>query len=294
MPGVGFEPTKLLGAALFKSAGCASSPTRAQAGSYAPAKSSERRAIPVFVHSAEVVNRAQQLMRAQWSAEAIGRELRVPPRTIRMWRSGAIPRRSASEGSVPPDVRALPGPAYAYLLGLYLGDGWIVAGRSHTYVLRLSLDQRYPEILESAARAIEEVRPHGRSRTHARLGCSVVSSYWKYWPIVFPQHGAGPKHARRIALRNWQAEITAAHPRDLIRGLIHADGSRFIAHQRAHGKVYAYARYSFSNRSEDIKAILCTHLDALEIRWTRPNEDAIAIARRPDVAKLDRFVGPKR
>jgi Protein of unknown function (DUF4235) len=32
MPGVGFEPTMLLGAAPFKGAGCASSPTRATVG----------------------------------------------------------------------------------------------------------------------------------------------------------------------------------------------------------------------------------------------------------------------
>ena len=120
-----------------------------------------------------------------------------------------------------------PGPSYAYLLGLYLGDGWIAAVRTGSYVLRLSLDQRYPEIVESAARAMEAVRPQGRSRTHARVGCSVVSCYWKYWPIVLLQHGAGPKHARKITLTDWQAEITAAHPRELVRGLIHSDGCRF-------------------------------------------------------------------
>ena len=161
-------------------------------------------------------------------------------------------------------------------------------------MLRLSLDQRYPEVVESAARAMEAVRPQGRSRTHARVGCSVVSCYWKYWPIVLLQHGAGPKHARKITLTDWQAEITAAHPRELVRGLIHSDGCRFIANQRAHGKIYAYAPYSFSNRSEGIKSIFCAHLDLLDVAWTRPNEDSIAVARRSDVAKLDEFVGPKR
>ena len=46
--------------------------------------------------------------------------------------------------------------------------------------------------------------------------------------------------------------------------------------------------------SDDIKAIFCEHLDLLGIGWTRPNASDIAIDRRPEVAKLDAFVGPKR
>ena len=112
--------------------------------------------------------------------------------------------------------------------------------------------------------------------------------------MLFPQHGRGRKHERRIVLARWQREITAVHPRELVRGLIHSDGCRFVANQRVGAKTYRYARYSFSNRSEDIKAIFCRHLDLLGIRWTRPNGTDIAIDRRAEVAKLDAFVGPKR
>jgi hypothetical protein len=66
--------------------------------------------------------------------------------------------------------------------------------------------------------------------------------------------------------------------------------------RRGSGTSSAYrdARYSFSSRSEDIKAIFCEHLDLLGIRWTRPNAWDIAVDRRREVAKLDAFVGPKR
>lgn len=57
---------------------------------------------------------------------------------------------------------------------------------------------------------------------------------------------------------------------------------------------HAYTRYSFSNRSEDIKAILCDHLDLLGIAWRRASDVNISIARREAVAALDEFVGPKR
>jgi hypothetical protein len=53
-------------------------------------------------------------------------------------------------------------------------------------------------------------------------------------------------------------------------------------------------RYGFSNRSNDIKAIFCEHLDLLGIAWTRPNDKDIAVATRAGVAALDEFVGPKR
>ena len=62
-----------------------------------------------------------------------------------------------------------------------------------------------------------------------------------------------------------------------------------------HGKrLYAYPRYTFTNCSEDIKAILCYHVDLLGIAWRRASARNISIARREAVAALDEFVGPKR
>jgi hypothetical protein len=112
-------------------------------------------------------------------------------------------------------------------------------------------------------------------------------------PALFPQHGRGRKHQRRIVLADWQAQITAQEPEAFVRGLMHSDGSRFVANQRVGATTYRYVRYGFTNRSADIKKILCRHLDQLEIGWTRPNDMLIAIDRRAEVAKLDAFIGPK-
>jgi hypothetical protein len=54
------------------------------------------------------------------------------------------------------------------------------------------------------------------------------------------------------------------------------------------------ARYHFSNRSEDIKALYCASLDAMGVRWTRPCDQQIAVYRKASVAVLDGFIGPKR
>ena len=42
------------------------------------------------------------------------------------------------------------GVAYAYLLGLYLGDGCLPEGPRGVWHLRLTLDSRYPGIIERA------------------------------------------------------------------------------------------------------------------------------------------------
>ena len=196
--------------------------------------------------------------------------------------------------AAPFHINELPWRHYAYLLGLYLGDGWLATMARGSFCLRISLDRRYPEIIAAAMDAVSAVNPRSVVRAWPRTGCFVVSSYWKHWPAALPQHGAGPKHARPIVLTGWQREITRAEPRALVRGLIHSDGCRFVAAQRVGRKTYRYSRYSFSNKSDDIRAIFCAHLDLLGIGWTRPNAFQIAIDRRAEVAKLDAFVGPKR
>jgi hypothetical protein len=85
-------------------------------------------------------------------------------------------------------------------------------------------------------------------------------------------------------------------PEALIRGLIHSDGSRFVARQRSRSrdKHYRYTRYAFSNRSGDIKRIFCEHLLLLGVEWTVASAQNIQIAQRESVETLDRLVGPKR
>jgi hypothetical protein len=45
---------------------------------------------------------------------------------------------------------------------------------------------------------------------------------------MFPQHGPGRKHLRRILLAAWQRRMAVRHPGALLRGLIQSDGSRFL------------------------------------------------------------------
>jgi hypothetical protein len=125
-------------------------------------------------------------------------------------------------------------------------------------------------------------------------GCVDVMMRSGHWPCLFPQHGPGRKHERLIKLRSWQESVVRAYPEPFLRGLIHTDGCRFVARDRSGPTVREYVRYSFSNRSEDIKRLFCDACDALGVGWTRAGKREIAVARRADVRRLESFIGPKR
>jgi hypothetical protein len=117
-----------------------------------------------------------------------------------------------------------------------------------------------------------------------------VYSLSKHWPCLFPQHGPGRKHERKIELTAWQQDLVDADPRPLLRGLLHSDGCRVL--NWVNGT--PYPRYHFSNVSADIKGIFGRACDALGIEWRPHNRRSLSVARRESVALLDQFVGPKR
>ena len=183
--------------------------------------------------------------------------------------------------------------AYAYLLGLYLGDGCLSEHPRKVFRLRITLDETYGGIIKECEVAVKTVRSSGGDAVVGKLqaeGCLVVYNYWKHWPCLFPQHGPGRKHDRTIRLMSWQEKVVDAQPQLLLRGLIHSDGSRDL--NWVNGK--SYPRYQFTNHSADIRNIFTDACDRLGVHWTHPYWKTIAISRRADVEKLDRIIGPKR
>jgi hypothetical protein len=234
---------------------------------------------------------------AGWLAEAgindcmIERATGISRATFRDWRRPRYQRRTPAHGSCSdhaPDT--LDPSGYAYLLGLYLGDGCISALSKNSFRLRITLDARYPGIIEECRRTIVDVLPTGRrAGTVKKIGCVEVYSNWLHWPCLFPQHGRGPKHLRPIRLEDWQAMIVAQHPGLLLRGLIHSDGYRGLNIVKGKG----YPRYMFTNTSPDIRGIFCRACDVYGVRWRPMTWKTTSIARAADVARLDLVVGPK-
>ncbi|WP_029109899.1 LAGLIDADG family homing endonuclease [Mycobacterium sp. URHD0025] len=243
------------------------------------------------MRSADEFNKVEKLIAAGLNDCAISRETSIPRPTVRDWRRRP-PKRlllpASSLCGIDHNFAALPPPEYSYLLGLYLGDGDISRNK-RVWRLRITLDKKYPAIIDRCCQAIQTVMPGQRTGLVAKKGCVQVSLYSKHWPCLFPQHGPGRKHNRRIVLEPWQQEHVDRSTEEFVRGLIHSDGCRVVANDRGIKSI----RYHFTNHSEDILNLFTDALDTLGIPWTRSTKYVVSIYRKAATARLDEFIGPK-
>jgi hypothetical protein len=222
--------------------------------------------------------------------------------TLRDWREH--PEKALNRATCPrcADSPCLPEPHadYAYLLGLYLGDGCISragARDKEVWKLRIMCADAWPGLIQECERAIQSIRPINKVSTQQKVGCTEVICCSRHWPCLFPQHGPGRKHMRKIELEPWQRTIVTRNAGHFARGLFHSDGYRGISRVRAHladgDRWYEYPRYLFTNESADILRLCGETLDRLGVAWRFSRRNAISVARREAVARLDEFVGPK-
>ncbi|GAA2263116.1 hypothetical protein GCM10010145_41990 [Streptomyces ruber] len=249
--------------------------------------------------------RALALVAQGRSLNSVSKETGISRAAIRSWQIRVEP---SQPGRANPCERCddLPrSPAepstYAYVLGLYLGDGCISTLKRGVYFLRIACADAWPGLIAACEDAVQLLRPDNKVFRVQRQGCQYVTCYSKHWPCLFPQHGPGKKHKRRIALEPWQQGIVDAHPWEFIRGLIHSDGcritnwtTRLIGGER---KRYEYPRYFFTNKSDDIRMLFTDALDRVGVEWTTLTRNSspinISIARKASVALMDVHVGPK-
>ncbi len=233
------------------------------------------------------------------SLNSVSAETGISRSALRAWqvRIEPSPRtKVGSECSGPNDPVA-----YAYLLGLYLGDGCISPHPRGGHLLRIACADTWPGLIEQCRAAITAVRPQEKVYVLQRQGCVAVTSYGRHWPCLFPQHGPGKKHERRIVLEDWQQEIVDAHPWEFVRGLIHSDGCRITNWTtRVVGGVkkrYEYPRYFFTNKSDDIRKLCTDTLTKVGVQWTvlaRGSDPFnVSVARKDSVALMDAHIGPK-
>ncbi|WP_426497525.1 helix-turn-helix domain-containing protein [Streptomyces sp. D54] len=258
-------------------------------------------------HSTEVRQKALTLLRDGTKGAEVARQLGVPRGTVSYWLHVDRSKRGECPGAHNPlchrcDGAALDESAYAYLLGLYLGDGHISQHSAHRAPsLMITLDDAWPGIQDEAEEALRKVFPANTTRRVRRPGCHNIKVYSKHLICLFPQHGPGKKHDREIAFHLWQQRIVDAHPWQFIRGLIQSDGcritnwtTRMVGGER---KRYEYPRYLFANKSDDIRKLFSDTLTAVGVEWTTLARGSdpfnISVARRASVALMDAHVGPK-
>jgi hypothetical protein len=252
-----------------------------------------------LTHPAATRDAAVRLVRAGGRPVEVATALGVATSSVYAWLGTAAPELVRSSGASCWRCRpalSWDAPAYAHLLGLYLGDGCISQQASGACALRIACGDAWPGVADECAAVLAAATGNRVSRVR-KQGCHMVQAYSRHWPCLFPQHGPGRKHERPVVLQPWQQLVADEHPGRLLRGLFHSDGWRGdnVAVHRKGGTVvrYRYPRYEFTNRSDDIRSICAGALDRLGIAW-RPNGPwRISVSRREAVAALDEHVGPK-
>ncbi|MCX4646106.1 transcriptional regulator [Streptomyces sp. NPDC055059] len=244
--------------------------------------------------------RALALVAQGRSLNSVSKETGVSRAAIRSWQVDIEPRKRS--GLPCPRCADTPGPpenqaAYSYLLGLYLGDGCLNEHRRGVHFLRIFMANAWPGLIDACEAAMRSVRPDNSVCRVKKQGCVAVTTSSKHWPCLFPQHGPGKKHDRKIVLEPWQQEIVDAHPWEFIRGLIHSDGCRIINWTEkviaGELKRYEYPRYFFTNLSGDIITLFTDTLDRVGVDWRQGNHRNISVARKASVALMDTHIGPK-
>jgi hypothetical protein len=125
----------------------------------------------------------------------------------------------------------------------------------------------------------------------------VTTCWWKHWPCLFPQHGPGYKHTRKLTMAHWQWTVVAEYPADFLRGLFHSDGcrvnnwaTRSVGGER---KRYEYPRWQFTNESADIMGWCGDALDLVGIPWRQTTRRTLSVSTRGGVQRLDGLIGLK-
>ena len=251
------------------------------------------------MHLQTTVDRARRLSQQGLIDREVARITGVSIGAVQKWRTGSRRAPGMGRKSDCPRCTGKPvdEPAYAYLLGLYLGDGCLTRGRRDVFALSIACCDDWPGLITAAKSAMSAVMPASGVFSVRRVGMTEVKSTSKHWPCLFPQHGPGRKHTRKIELAEWQRAIVERYPGDFARGLFHSDGCRGVNRVRRRlstgERWYEYQRYLFVNNSEDILRLCGQTLDRLGVAWRFSKPNTISVARKKAVARLDEFVGPK-
>lgn len=156
---------------------------------------------------------------------------------------------------------------YAYLLGLYLGDGCIRLKHRNIYVLKISLHRAEIDFKTSATICLNEIFPDNKILYEYpnRTNVTIVYIYSIFIPLLFPQHGPGRKNSRQIVLHQWQEKILKTNNNFFITGLFDSDGCGTCqSTKKIIGgvvKYYKYLKYSFSNTSTDILNLFTKYVE---------------------------------
>jgi len=222
-----------------------------------------------------------KLFRSGYNKTKISNELGLHRGTVRKWLGLTEPPLSRYKNYSLIDLVYLNTGIYSYLLGLYLGDGYINSC-SNTFKLRFFLDKKYVDLNRFVHKQMNELFKENKISISNRDTWEVYTVYNNDLPVVFPQHGKGKKHERKIELLDWQLKIIDW--KELMKGLFHSDGCFY----KSKGRYF----YEFKNFSPDIINIFKCCCEKNNIEYTF-GERVIRIYKKNSVQKMKDLIGTK-
>jgi hypothetical protein len=116
------------------------------------------------------------LIESGLSDSEIAQRTGVGRRSVNGWRHGRGVSYHLRVSRATPAWRPREPAAYAYLLGVYLGDGWITVKSKRAASLVFTLDAGYPGIVEAVILALDGVFPGVPATRHGRMRGSATAS----------------------------------------------------------------------------------------------------------------------
>lgn len=154
--------------------------------------------------------------------------------------------------------------SYAYILGMYFGDG-VISKLARTYKIRIYLNsltdiKEQQRTLTTLNRVLLNRNKIGIYKQKFANCVEIIASSTQL-PHLFPQHGAGKKYNRPIELVEWQENILENYSEYFLAGLFDSDGCAYI--QTGTNLTY----YQFTNKSKDILNLFTYYLEKHNIQW---------------------------
>lgn len=228
-----------------------------------------------------------ELFKSGYSQNKIYKVLGVDRGTIRQIIND--PEGYLQKASIDFDLSSIDKKSYAFILGVYLGDGCISkTHKADIFRLRIALDIKYQNLNNEIITELKKIFPNNKvnyMRVGETNGC-VISLYSTNLLKLFPQHDIGKKHERQIVIEDWQNHIINEYNEDFLKGLIYTDGSFYYS-----GK----SEYcNFTNKSKDIIELCSNAMNKLNINHKIRIKNAntkyycynIQIQNRTEMAKI--------
>jgi hypothetical protein len=134
----------------------------------------------------------------------------------------------------------------AYVIGVALGDGNLSNPNGRAVRLRITLDNRYPKVIEEVIKNLKIILPENKiSIVNRSDNCLDVSVYSNKLTEIIPwEAGSGSKIVQRATIPNW-IKSDLNFTKHCLKGLLQTDGS-----------IYFDRNYKMVNFTNNIKNLV--------------------------------------